>query len=56
MKKYKENMESKDEVFEQRKQEAIKSTSTKSDVDDISAQMEKTDPWSERQNVENEVL
>ena len=40
------------------KDELIRTTimNTKSDVDDISAQMEKTDPWSERQNVENEVL
>jgi len=56
MKKYKENMDSKDEVFEKRKQEAINSSSNKSDVEDISEQMEKTDPWSERQNVENEVV
>ena len=56
MKKYKENMDSKDEVFEKRKQEAINSSSNKSDVEDISEQLEKTDPWIERQNVENEVV
>lgn len=56
MKKYKENMESKDTVFEQRKQDSIaKSTArsaTTTDVADISQELERADPWTERKEAE----
>ena len=57
MKKYKENMDSKDEVFEQRKQDAVQqSNKTTSDVDEITTTLEQTDPWTERKEAENEVI
>lgn len=55
MKKYKENMESKDEVFERRKQEGI---SSKKDIEvtELADELNKADPWSERQEVQNEIV
>jgi len=58
MKQYKENMESKDEVFEQRKSDLMKkksnvnssSTSESELIDDI----QKLDPWSENKNIVSE--
>ena len=50
MKKYKENMDNKDEVFEERKQAALKSNSDTVDVSDLAEDISKIDPWSERQN------
>jgi hypothetical protein len=55
MKKYKENMENKDEVFEKRKQEAVNSSSTNdTDVNNIAEALEKTDPWTENKELKNE--
>lgn len=52
MKKYQENMDSKDEVFEKRRQDGINSSKTNvgtSDVvTDITDTMERVDPWTER--------
>jgi hypothetical protein len=50
MKKYKENMDNKDEVFEERKQSAFKSSSQSDNVDvsDLADEISKVDPWSER--------
>lgn len=58
MKQYKENMDSKDEVFEQRKSDLMKkksnvnsSSTTESElIDDI----QKLDPWSENKNIISE--
>jgi hypothetical protein len=63
MKKYKENMENKDIVFEQRKQQHIdiakKSTSEgkvseTSEVSELADTMSKVDPWTERKAKESE--
>jgi len=58
MKKYKENMESKDEVFEKRKQDAINASASPStvEVDDIADALQKTDPWTESKEVKNEIV
>jgi len=49
MKKYKENMESKDTVFEKRIQEEIsKSKANNSEVSELVDSLSKVDPWSER--------
>jgi len=55
MKKYKENMDSKDEVFEKRKQEGI---SSKKDVEvtELADELNKVDPWTERKDVQNEIV
>lgn len=50
MKKYKENMDNKDEVFEERKQAAMKANSDTVDVSDLAENISKIDPWTERQN------
>ena len=50
MKKYKENMDNKDEVFEERKQTAMKANSDTVDVSDLAENISKIDPWTERQN------
>ena len=50
MKKYKENMDNKDEVFEDRKQAAMKANSDTVDVSDLAENISKIDPWTERQN------
>jgi hypothetical protein len=58
MKKYKENMDNRDIVFEQRKQEQIRisqnagNTST-SDVSDLADSISKIDPWTERNEIVN---
>ena len=56
MKKYKENMDDKDVVFEQRKQEAINSANknTDTDVSELADVMSKSDPWTERKEQEKE--
>lgn len=48
MKKYKENMESKDIMFEKRKQESINSSKTTTEISEISDSLQKIDPWSEQ--------
>jgi hypothetical protein len=52
MKKYKENMDNKDIMFEQRKQEQInissKPVSDSSDVSEIAESLAKVDPWTEK--------
>lgn len=52
MKKYKENMENKDIVFEQRKQQQIdlakKKVSDTQEVSDLAENLSKIDPWMER--------
>lgn len=45
MKKYKENIAHKDEVYESRKAERMKTAT----VSDITEQLQKTDPWSQKQ-------
>lgn len=54
MKKYKENMENKDIVFEQRKQQHIdlakKNVSEAAEVSQLADTMEKVDPWTERKS------
>jgi len=50
MKKYKENMDNKDEVFEERKQTAMKANTDTVDVSDLAENISKIDPWTERQN------
>ena len=55
MKKYKENMDSKDAVFEQRKQESINNAAKKSEsteVSELADTMAKVDPWTERKEAE----
>lgn len=50
MKKYKENMDSKDELFEKRRQESInasKATAT-TEVSELADTLSKVDPWSEQ--------
>lgn len=49
MKKYKENMTHRDEIYNERKAEKIKATST--EVEEIAEQLTKVDPWTERTNV-----
>ena len=62
MKKYKENMESKDALFEQRKQESINISKKDStiEVSDIAESMERLDPWAEQKQEEpvssNEII
>lgn len=58
MKKYKENMESKDALFEQRKQESINNSKTAVEVSELADSMEKVDPWTERKEEEakNEIV
>jgi len=63
MKKYKENMDDKDTIFEQRKQQSINSVKVseasetgeqdKTDVSDIADSLSNIDPWTERKNAEN---
>jgi hypothetical protein len=52
MKKYKENMDNKDIMFEQRKQEQInissKPVSDSSDISEIAESLAKVDPWTEK--------
>jgi hypothetical protein len=52
MKKYKENMDNKDIMFEKRKQEQInissKPVSDSSDVSEIAESLAKVDPWTEK--------
>lgn len=52
MKKYKENMDSKDELFEKRKQEQINISKNKADttteVSELAETLSKADPWTER--------
>lgn len=63
MKKYKENMDDKDTVFEQRKQQSINSVNVSeaseageqdknADVSDIADSLSNVDPWTERKNAE----
>lgn len=54
MKKYKENMEHKDEIFEKRKQEAISisKNTQETDVSELANDLEKIDPWTERKEEE----
>jgi hypothetical protein len=63
MKKYKENMENKDIVFEQRKQQHIDiakksvsegAVSESSEVSELADTMSKVDPWTERKAQESE--
>ena len=58
MKKYKENMESKDALFEQRKQESINNSKTTVEVSELADTMSKVDPWTERKDEEtkNEIV
>ena len=57
MKKYKENMDSKDELFEKRRQEQVnlanKSDAT-TDVSELAENLSKVDPWSERKAEEQQ--
>lgn len=57
MKKYKENMEHKDEVFEKRKQEAINISKRTDDTEvrELASELEKVDPWTERKEEENSI-
>lgn len=58
MKKYKENMDDKDAVFEKRKQEAIdlsKKNSEETEVSELADDLQKTDPWTERKEEENTI-
>ena len=52
MKKYKENMDSKDELFEKRKQEQINisknKTTSSTEVSELADTLSKVDPWTER--------
>ena len=52
MKKYKENMDSKDELFEKRKQEQINISKNKAaastEVSELADTLSKVDPWTER--------
>ena len=43
-------MYNKDEVFEERKQAAMKANSDTVDVSDLAENISKIDPWTERQN------
>jgi hypothetical protein len=56
MKKYKENMENRDVVFEQRKQQQIdlakKKVSETQEVSDLADDLSKVDPWMERKQAE----
>lgn len=60
MKKYKENMESKDVIFEKRKQESVDLAKKSTEVDDLADALQNSDPWSDRkeeeQEVKNEIL
>lgn len=56
MKKYKENMDSKDEVFEKRKLEGINNSKTDIEVTELANELNKADPWTERQEVQNEIV
>jgi len=55
MKKYKENMDSKDDVFEQRKHANISSrpNGDTSDVSELADNLSKIDPWTERNQIIN---
>ena len=56
MKKYKENMENKDIVFEKRKQEQInlsKKSNDNVEVSELAETMSRVDPWTERKQEEN---
>ena len=55
MKKYKENMDSKDDVFEQRKNVNISSrpNGDTSDVSELADNLSKVDPWTERNEIIN---
>ncbi len=58
MKKYKENMDNRDAVFEQRKQDQIQlskniATEEPAEVSDLVDSMTKIDPWSERNEIVN---
>jgi hypothetical protein len=56
MKEYKKNMESKDDVFEKRKQEAIDAAKSnqKTPIETISESLEETDPWTARKQEESQ--
>lgn len=54
MKKYKENMENKDTVFEQRKQASI-SKGNMTEINELSDELSKVDPWTERKETESKV-
>lgn len=58
MKKYKENMDSKDELFEQRKQQQINisknKTETTTEVSELADNLSKVDPWTERKAASEE--
>lgn len=60
MKEYKKNMESKDDVFEKRKQEAIANAKVNKDknstVETIAESLEETDPWTSRKEQENKII
>jgi len=58
MKKYNENIESRDQVFEKRRQENVNTTKNTSDVGELTDTFEKVDPWSERKAAEdsNEIV
>jgi hypothetical protein len=57
MKKYKENMDNKDELFEKRKQEQIDISKNKAaastEVSELADTLSKTDPWTERKQEES---
>lgn len=54
MKKYKENMDSKDAVFEQRKSDSMTKSnpSKEASLSDITEELERVDPWTERKEAE----
>jgi hypothetical protein len=57
MKKYKENMDSKDELFEKRRQEHVNlanKPSATTDVSELAENLSKVDPWSERKAEEQQ--
>jgi hypothetical protein len=56
MKKYKENMDNKDELFEKRKQDQIdisKNKAASTEVSELADTLSKTDPWTERKQEES---
>lgn len=50
MKKYQENSENRDQVFEKRRQESINTSKTTSEVSELTDTFDKVDPWSERKS------
>ena len=54
MKKYKENMDSKDALFEKRRQESITSAKTTTEVSELADNLAKVDPWTQQKTENNE--